>query len=177
MIDITLDDDEATFENTHYDGSSDAKTCPYNVTGAYEGDPVVDANGTRTYEVELQVSAVTASGTENKLYLRLCTDQYSTDCTRSCNGTDCVDDWYVFEDSETGDSYTVSWNTDDIGNVSYADIVIFGDDQFCISDLIVDGVDADASYDCISADTEDGEYGVFLFYMFFVHGFGLNVQG
>ena len=170
VIDITIDGDAATFENTHYDGSTDDKTCPYNVTGAYVGPPTPTANGTRTYEIELEVSSFVGSGTDNNLYLRLCTDQWSSDCTRSCNDTECVDDWYVFTGGvpDSGDIWSVDWNKDDIGNVSYDDIVIYGDDTFGLSYLKVDGVEANAGTtpEEIPVFFGDGDYGMIFIFCF-----------
>eukprot|EP01084_Bolivina_argentea_P138261 243445_1 len=157
VIDITFGN-EATFTGTLYE----APDCPYDVSSSYSGPPVTTANGTRTYELSLTVSSVFFSGTNNDLYLRLCTDFDRTDCTKSCNDamTDCSqDDWFVFAGGvrEEGNTYKGYWNTMDIGNVHYADIVIYGADQFCLSRLGVDAVTADASTaKCISDETSKG---------------------
>jgi len=157
VITVTIDedDDEASFVNQNYDGSSAAHVCPYNVTGATVGPPTPTENGTRNYDVTLEVSAVPGSGTDDTLYLRLCTDQYSTDCTRSCNSSGCFDDWFEITGvDDTGNTWDITWNTDDIGNVSYVDIVTFGNDMFCINSMTVDGATA-SGYHCIDVDEDE----------------------
>ena len=114
----------------------------------YTAPPVTTANGTRTYEMSLEVSSLAYSGTNSPVYARFCKDWQRTDCTKKCNDamTECEADWFVFEDGVKDEGYTYDefWNTLDIGNVSYVDLVQFSADQFCLSEFSVDGVAANA---------------------------------
>ena len=156
VIDANLDTSEIT--NTGY--WTGPGYCIYDVSNAIMAPVTPVANGTRTYEIAVEVSSVFFSGTTNDLYLRLCTDAARTDCTQVA-GSD-ADEWYVFDGGvpEEGVTYTAQWNTKDIGDVGYADIVTFGDGAFCLSNIRVDDVDADADAldACISNDEAGGMY-------------------
>ena len=173
VIDITFGSDSsvknqpAEFASTTYETAESCQaaidTSSDNVIIEPE-TPIV--NGTRTYEISLTVSSYAYSGTTSDLYLRLCTDSGRTDCSQTCDSyypnTNCVDDWFVFEGGadEEGDTYKGYWNTKDIGDAKYADIVIYGSDSFCLSRLDIDGTEANAgSYpECIDDNTANGMY-------------------
>eukprot|EP00484_Ammonia_sp_Unknown_P024543 CAMPEP_0197026976 /NCGR_PEP_ID=MMETSP1384-20130603/6978_1 /TAXON_ID=29189 /ORGANISM="Ammonia sp." /LENGTH=528 /DNA_ID=CAMNT_0042455759 /DNA_START=14 /DNA_END=1597 /DNA_ORIENTATION=+ len=174
VVDIELSKDSsvknqpATFTGTAYDTAAACKTTggiDTSVNNTIIEPPIPITNGTRTYEISVTVSNAPYSGTREDLYLRLCKDAARLQCTQICDEyapsyTNCEADWFVFVGgvNEEGDTYKGYWNTRDIGDVAYADIVTFGSDQFCLSRISVDGAEADAGTfpECISDDTADG---------------------
>ena len=187
--DPTLENQPATFVSEFYEGEAACLAAGINTSNIIVYPPVPIANGSRTYELSLTVSNVAFSGTSNDLYLRLCADADRQDCTQVCEDyvaeTFCLDDWFIFVGgvSEEGNTYKGYWNTKDIGRAKYADIAIFGSDQFCLSRLSITSdnptVLAEAATDegywpeCISDDTPEGLYVMlylvlFLFSSFFI---------
>eukprot|EP01083_Nonionella_stella_P297328 1009779_1 len=150
----------STFTNEIFEGVN----CVEDISNAYTGPIIPIEPGTRTYEISLTVSSVFYSGTKNDLYLRLCADTNRINCVEKCDNyvakTNCEPDWFVFIDgvNEEGNTYKGYWNTKDIGIIKFADIVIFGPDQFCLSRLKIDDKEANAGLtpECISDDTKDG---------------------
>ena len=105
---VTVDLPNSGFTGALYEGVE----CANNVNvpdnqNTYVAPPVTTANGTRTYEISVEVSSLPYSGTNSPLYVRFCNDWERTDCTKQCDDamTECSTDWFVFADGVRDESY------------------------------------------------------------------------
>eukprot|EP00485_Elphidium_margaritaceum_P013461 CAMPEP_0202731408 /NCGR_PEP_ID=MMETSP1385-20130828/187133_1 /ASSEMBLY_ACC=CAM_ASM_000861 /TAXON_ID=933848 /ORGANISM="Elphidium margaritaceum" /LENGTH=584 /DNA_ID=CAMNT_0049397705 /DNA_START=32 /DNA_END=1786 /DNA_ORIENTATION=- len=167
VVDAILDDSATVFNGELYEGTACANVglIDTSASNVVAREVIPAEPGTRTYELSLTVSNYPFSGTVNDLYMRLCVDETRQNCTQKCLAyddpdTSCTNDWFLFAGGvrEEGNTYKGYWNTKDLGDVGYADIVIFGADMFCLSRLEIDGVDANAGSlpECISDESQLG---------------------